>query len=308
MASTGKKTILVTGCSTGGIGAAIAYALANRGHTVFATARNPDKLPPELTSHANVTPLPLDVTSPASVAAAAAAVAAAIATLGTGTGLDALVNNAGLGYTMPLLDVDIDRAIALHDTNVWGTLRTVQAFANLLVAARGRVVNISSVGAVVNTPWIGTYASSKAALTSLSDTLRIELAPLGVSVVTVMLGTVTTSFYANTTQTTTTGTGHTTFAFELPPTSRYTAIKDTIARWASGEATPRGAASADEIAASLVREIVGEGRSGQVWVGPYSTIMRIVSRWLPLSVLDKLMATGQGLNELSKMLKNRNNE
>ncbi|KAJ7132931.1 hypothetical protein C8R46DRAFT_1140003 [Mycena filopes] len=299
MASTGKKTILVTGCSTGGIGAAIAYALASRGHTVFATARNPAKLPPELTSHANVTPLPLDVTSPR--------LPAALATAGTGTGgLDALVNNAGLGYTMPLLDVDIDRAIALYDTNVWGTLRTVQAFADLLVAARGRVVNISSVGAVVNTPWIGTYASSKAALTSLSDTLRIELAPLGVSVVTIMLGTVTTAFYANTTQTTTTG--NTLLRFELPPTSRYTAIKDTIARWASGEATPRGAASADEIAASLVREIVGEGRSGQVWVGPYSTIMRIVSRWLPLSVLDKLMATGQGLNELSKMLKNRNIE
>ncbi|KAJ7145292.1 hypothetical protein C8R46DRAFT_918394, partial [Mycena filopes] len=107
---------------------------------------------------------------------------------------------------IPLLDVDIARAVALYDPNIWGTPRTVQAFPDLLVAGRGRAVNIRSVGAVVNTPWIGTYASSKA-LTSLSDTLRIKLAPLGVSADTVPLGTVTNPFDANIN------------VFEFPPTS-----------------------------------------------------------------------------------------
>ncbi|KAJ7132932.1 hypothetical protein C8R46DRAFT_872241, partial [Mycena filopes] len=105
---------------------------------------------------------------------------------------------------MPLLDVDIDRAVALYDPNVWGTPRTVQPFADLLVAGRGRVVNISSVG-VVHTLWIGTYASSRA-LTSLSDILRIKLAPI-VSVDTILLGTVTNPFNANIN------------VFEFPPTS-----------------------------------------------------------------------------------------
>ncbi len=47
---------------------------------------------------------------------------------GASTGLDVLINNAGLSYTMPLLDVDITHAQRLHDTDVWGVLRTIQAF------------------------------------------------------------------------------------------------------------------------------------------------------------------------------------
>jgi NAD(P)-dependent dehydrogenase (short-subunit alcohol dehydrogenase family) len=70
-------------------------------------------------------------------------------------GLDILVNNAGVGYSMPVLDLDIGRAKALYDTNVWGPVRMVQSFSEPLIAKRGRVVNISSAGAWVNTPWIG---------------------------------------------------------------------------------------------------------------------------------------------------------
>lgn len=144
-----SKTILITGCSTGGIGAALAINLAQAGHTVFATARNPSKIPTALTTHPNVKVLTLDVTSPESIAAAALAVEEA------GTGLDVLVNNAGAGYTTPVLDIDVDKAKIVHDINFWGPIRTVQAFSGLLIESKGRVVNISSVGGVVNTPWIG---------------------------------------------------------------------------------------------------------------------------------------------------------
>lgn len=147
------KTALVTGCSAGGIGAALALALSKRGLHVFATARNPAKIPAELSRLANnvtVLPLSLDVTSAASVAAAVAAVEES----GAG-GLDMLVNNAGAGYAMPLLDVDIAAAQELYETNLWGVLRMVQGFAGLLIARRGHVVNISSVGSLLNTPWIG---------------------------------------------------------------------------------------------------------------------------------------------------------
>lgn len=147
------KTVLITGCSANGIGSALAEALANQGHHVFATARSPFKIPSSLTTLSNVTPLQLDVTSSESVAAAVQAVEH------HGAGLDILINNAGSGYTMPLLDIDLAQAQQVYETNIWGPLRLIQAVAPLLLSRGGRVVNISSVGAVVPTPWIGTSIS-----------------------------------------------------------------------------------------------------------------------------------------------------
>lgn len=141
------KSILITGCSADGIGAAMALVLARRRHHVFATARDPAKIPEALSSLANVTVLSLDVTDTASVAAAARTVA------DTGIGLDVLVNNAGVEYVQPLLDVDITVAQRLLDINLWGPVRTIQAFADLLIASRGRIVNVSSSASVVNSPW-----------------------------------------------------------------------------------------------------------------------------------------------------------
>lgn len=140
---------LVTGCSAGGIGAAVALALAKRGVHVFATARNTTKIAPELSSHSNVTVLALDVLSDASVAETARTVG------NSGRGLDVLVNNAGSGYAQPVLDIDIEKAKKLYDVNVWGPIRTIQAFAGLLIERRGRIVNVSTVGSIVHTPWIG---------------------------------------------------------------------------------------------------------------------------------------------------------
>ena len=264
-----KRIILVTGCSAGGIGAHLALVLAQlpEAHTVYATARDVSKIPAELSALPNVTTLPLDVTSASSVAAAAQAVASS-------GGLDVLVNNAGSGYTMPLLDVDVAYAQRVHDANVWGPIRTTQAFSDLLVSSgKGRVVNVSSVGAFVNTPWIGVYSSSKAALNMLSDTLRLELAPFGVSVVSLMIGTVATPFHANEPD------------VVLPEKSRYAGIVQTISDWAKGRAGPKGG-SVEEIARSLVPDVLGTG-GGQchVWKGANSGAVRFMSRWLPVSVL-----------------------
>lgn len=145
------KTVLITGCSAGGIGAALALTLASKGHHIYATARNTSKIPEALGHLSNVTLLPLDVTDGASVARAAQSVEAA------GRGLDVLVNNAGGGYARPVLDMDIAQAQRLHDINLWGPVRTVQAFSGLLIASRGRIVNVSTVGAIVHTPWICTF-------------------------------------------------------------------------------------------------------------------------------------------------------
>lgn len=152
------KSILVTGCSAGGIGDALALALARQGHHVFATARNPSKVPEALSSLSTVTVLKLDVLSAESVTEAAKAVTE------SGQGLDVLVNNAGCGYAQPIIDIDVAKAQRLFDTNLWGPIRTIQAFADLLIASHGRIVNVSSVGAIVNTPWIGGSTDSRDAV------------------------------------------------------------------------------------------------------------------------------------------------
>ena len=86
-----SKPILVTGCSSRRIGAAVALALANRNSHVFATARNISKISKNPTSLQNVTILSLDVTSESSVASAVKAVES------HGRGLDVLINNAAVG-------------------------------------------------------------------------------------------------------------------------------------------------------------------------------------------------------------------
>ncbi|RAK99590.1 SDR family oxidoreductase [Aspergillus ibericus CBS 121593] len=274
------QTILITGCSANGIGSALAEALANQGHHIFVTARSTSKIPSSLTTLSNVTTLPLDVTDAESIAAAVRAIEQ------HGAGLDMLINNAGTGYTMPLLDVDLGQARQVYETNIWGPLGLTQALAPLLIARGGRVVNISSVGAAVPTPWIGIYSSSKSALTNLSETLRLELAPLGVSVATLMIGTVMTPFHANEP------------TFTLPPVSRYTAITETISRWASGEASPKGC-PAEDIVKLILPDVLGQSGHGMFWRGPNSAAIKFISQWMPQWLADRMMSMGQGLDELA---------
>ncbi|KAB8274697.1 hypothetical protein BDV30DRAFT_225615 [Aspergillus minisclerotigenes] len=256
------KTILITGCSAHGIGAALAIKLAEQGHFIFATARTIRKVPESITTLANVHPLPLDVTDPTTISDAVRAVTE------HGHGLDILINNAGMGYTVPLLDADLDQAKQVYEANVWGLLRLVQA--------------------------CSVYSSSKPAVTQLSETLRLELAPWGVTVVCLMSGTITTAFHANEPE------------VVLLPTSQYAAIRQTISDWATGRAGPKGC-SADEFAASIVDDVLGS-TGGLVWKGPNSAAVQFVSRLCPTWHLvrlspfswNRIMSSGQGLDELSK--------
>ena len=144
------KSVLVTGCSEGGIGYALVEAFQKRGLRVFATARNPLKMQ-ALSALSNVILLQLDPTSPESVKAAVENVRDTMVTL------DYLVNNAGQGITMPTLDVDIGKAKELFDINLWGALRVMQAFAPLVIAAKGTIISNCSIVTSLNGPWISSY-------------------------------------------------------------------------------------------------------------------------------------------------------
>lgn len=144
-----KKTVLITGCSEGGIGSALAKEFASQNWHVFATARNTNKM-----KHFRDVPgteaIQLDPTSPESVDAARKLVEAK-----TGGRLDVLVNNAGQAYSCPILDTDIDKAKEVYDINVWGALRVTKAFSGMIIAAKGTIVFNSSIASVGRFPWLG---------------------------------------------------------------------------------------------------------------------------------------------------------
>ncbi len=141
------QSVLITGCSAGGIGHSLALAFQKRGLMVFATARKLLSMT-ELGNLPNVHLLTLDVTSETSIASAVETVQAK-----TGGKLDFLVNNAGQTYYAPGLDTDITVAKEMFETNFWGVLRVTQAFAPLLVAAKGTLITIGSVLGYLHIPY-----------------------------------------------------------------------------------------------------------------------------------------------------------
>ncbi|KAF4458541.1 short-chain dehydrogenase [Fusarium albosuccineum] len=139
-----RKSVLITGCSKGGIGSALAEVFQEKGYHVFATVRNPSKISHSLSSAKNVTVLDLDVLSSGSIAAAVQSVKAA-----TNGRLDVLVNNSGSTMVVPALDTSIDDAKKLFDLNFWAPMAMLQAFAPLLINAKGCIVNNTSVNGQV---------------------------------------------------------------------------------------------------------------------------------------------------------------
>jgi NAD(P)-dependent dehydrogenase (short-subunit alcohol dehydrogenase family) len=185
------STILITGC-TSGIGRHAALHLAARGHRVFATGRN-EKALAALKAEApeNLETLVLDVTSDESIAAAKQQVDARTG----GRGIDVLVNNAGYGLLGPTEMISDREMRAQYDTNVFGLMAVTRAFLPSMHAkGAGRIINVSSIGGLITLPFFGVYNSTKYAVESLSDGLRLELAPFGIHVSLVEPGVIDTGF------------------------------------------------------------------------------------------------------------------
>ena len=188
-----EQSILITG-ATSGIGRDAALRLAGAGHVVLAGGRRRDALAGlAAESRGRIEPLVLDVTEPASVEAARELVERRTG----GRGLDVLVNNAGYALPGPLEALAEADLRGLFDTNLFGLLAVTRAF---LPAMRerglGRVVNVGSIMGRVAMPLLGAYNASKHAVAAVTDALRMELAPFGVTVVLVEPGALRTGFAA----------------------------------------------------------------------------------------------------------------
>jgi NAD(P)-dependent dehydrogenase (short-subunit alcohol dehydrogenase family) len=183
-----KKTVVITGASSG-IGRASVLQMSRAGWNVFATVRNiQDKEKLQTENLQGVTPVLMDVEDRPSILVAAEFVASQLGS----SALDGLVNVAGIGIVQPLEYADARDLQKIFDVNVFGQLAAIQAFLPLLRKGRGRIVNITSVGAHIAIPFGGLLNASKSAFGMMSDTLRLELHPFGIRVCTIEPGSIAT--------------------------------------------------------------------------------------------------------------------
>lgn len=181
-----SKVVLITGCSSG-IGAATAGHLADRGYTVYASARRTESLAPLVAKGCRA--LALDVNDEESMRAAVGTVEDEHGAVGV------LVNNAGYSQSGALESVPLDDIRRQFETNVFGLIRMCQlALPAMRRAGTGRIVNIGSMGGKLTFPGGGVYHATKYAVEALSDALRFEVQGFGVQVVLIEPGLIVTDF------------------------------------------------------------------------------------------------------------------
>jgi NAD(P)-dependent dehydrogenase (short-subunit alcohol dehydrogenase family) len=176
-----KKIIVITGASTG-IGFDAALTLTKRGHRVIATCRKLEDI--QRLNSLGIEAIPLDLNDFESITEAFEKVMEM-----TGGKLDVLINNAGYGQSGALEDLKPEYILAQFQTNVFGLMSLTRlAIPVMRKAGEGRIINVSSVLGVVSLPFKGAYNASKYAVEGISDTLRLELKPAGIQVITIEPG------------------------------------------------------------------------------------------------------------------------
>ena len=169
------KVALVTGASSG-IGQAIAVRLASKGIKTYGAARHTEQMTSLVRAGGH--PMKVDMTDPASIEDCASAIIA------ENGGVDILVNAAGTALYGSVEEIPIEEARRLFEINLFGAAALTQKFAGPMRARRaGTIINITSVGGVVASPYGAWYHATKFAFEGLSASLRQELSPFGVDVV-----------------------------------------------------------------------------------------------------------------------------
>ena len=289
-----KKTVLITGCSNGGTGSALAIAFHQAGWRVFATARNPGKM--SSVTAAGIETLTLDVQAEESLSSCVAAVAKL-----TDGSLDALVNNAGVGLSMPVTDLSIEECRRMFDTNVWAPVLMTQAFLPMLMKARSGalVVNNTSVAGVVGLPFQGAYSASKAAAIMLSESMRLELAPFGIKVIDLRTAVVRTNFYANVKEND--------LSTTLPANSIFQiareAVEKTLSGFFGGSGHVRDRGQPAEVwAKNVVSDLNKKSPPAVIWRGDGASQIWLAS-FLPHGMLDGMAKNMSGVNKVEEAIK-----
>lgn len=175
-----KKVALITGASSG-IGESAAILLKENGYTVYGAARRVDKM--KVLEDKGISTIALDITNEESIVNCANTI------LEREGSIDVLVNNAGYGSYGAVEDVPMEEARRQFDVNIFGLARLTQlVLPKMRENKYGKIVNISSMGGKVYTPFGAWYHATKHALEGWSDSLRLEVKPFGIDVVVIQPG------------------------------------------------------------------------------------------------------------------------
>lgn len=271
------EVVLITGCGSG-IGKALAQAFHRQGFRVCATARRLQTM--DDLSRQGIQTLSLDVTQAEDIQRVLDQLNA------SGLTVSMLVNNAGYGAMGPLLDLPAGEWQKQFAVNVFAPMAlTRAALPGMIKRRRGTIVNISSVSGVMPTPFAGAYCASKAALNALSDSLRMELRPLGIDVVTVQPGGIQSSFGDRAAD-----------EVQMAPDSPYQAIREGVlsrANESQSDATP-----ADVFANQLVKQLDVSNPPAVIRLGQKSTMLPLLKWSLPTAWLDRILSSRFQLNRL----------
>jgi NAD(P)-dependent dehydrogenase (short-subunit alcohol dehydrogenase family) len=185
-----KRTVLITGCSSG-IGEATAFYLRDRDWEVIPTARKPRDL--DVLRASGFNPINLDLGDSESVKQAIQEVLIRVP-----GGLGGIVNNAGMAMPGAVEDMSRDALRKQFEVNVFGQQELTNGLIPILrTQGWGRIVNVSSIYGLIAAPMVGTYCASKFALEALSDALRIELSGTGIGLSLVEPGPIVSAFRRN---------------------------------------------------------------------------------------------------------------
>ncbi|AXK34762.1 SDR family NAD(P)-dependent oxidoreductase [Streptomyces armeniacus] len=261
------RTALVTGASSG-IGAAVAAALAARGHRVLGTSRDPSSVAEPLPA---VEYLPLDLSDDASVEACAAAAGP----------VDVLVNNAGESQSGPLEELPMTAVRRLFQTNVFGAVRLTQLLLPGMRERRyGRVVMVGSMLASFPLAYRSSYVASKAALRGFASAARREAAPYGVRICTVEPGSISTGISERRTQY---------VADDSPFAGEYATMLAAL------NANEANGISAAKVAGTVVRAVEARRPRPLYGVGSNAQLVFPLKRLLPRSAVERVVARRHGL-------------
>lgn len=277
-----RKSVVITGASSG-IGHASVLRMSNAGWQVFATVRKTSDL--ERLRLANVYPVIMDVQDTATISAAAAEIAAQL----NGSGLDGLVNVAGIGMVRPLEHASMTDVREIFEINCFGQLASIQAFSAMLRKSRGRIVNITSVGVNLAIPFGGLLNSSKSAFSMLSDTLRLELRGFGVKVIAIEPGSIATPAVDKTL-------GNLEEVIRsLPPDAqqRYGAMIRSVGQ--RGYAMEKSGSSPDVVAVAVQQALTSSRPRIRYRVGKHAKLLATLAKVLPESVFDVVRLKMLGL-------------
>ncbi|KAL5075739.1 hypothetical protein RYX36_014723 [Vicia faba] len=263
-----KLVVLITGCSSGGIGHALARSFAANNCIVVATSRSRSTMV-DLEDHPYFFLQELDILSDESVNRVVDTV------INKYGGIDILINNAGVPCVGPIVDIPLSTIKNTFETNVFGSLRMVQAVVPHMAARKkGKIVNVGSIVGLAARPWTGAYAASKAALHALTDALRLELGHFGIDVVNVVGGYVKSNMVKSVLTT------HDNMLEWKLFKSFEAGFRERLVRSQSSKST-----HADEFAKQTVAAVLRKKSPAWFSYGQYTTVMAIMYH-LPLCVRD----------------------